>query len=153
MLAFLYLQTHGNRFQSGHAFRQLLRSYSQIQSGSRNSQRALNGGLIAERQLVGRQQLLTTPPYFLAFEAYATNATADKIVVGIINQHLGIVKQFQLLHTFLLQGTEVLLMGRTDGCQHTNRRLYNVMQGIHLSQLADACLKKSYLRLVVEQPD
>ena len=44
-------------------------------------------------------------------------------------------------------------MGSTQGGKHTNGGLDDVVQGIHLAWLTDACLEQSYLRLVVEQPD
>ena len=51
------------------------------------------------------------------------------------------------------EGRNQLQMGSTQGGKHTNGGLDNVVQGIHLAWLTDACLEQSYLRLVVEQPD
>ena len=43
-------------------------------------------------------------------------------------------------------------MGGTQGGEHTDGRLDDVAQGIHLTRLRDACLEDTYLRLFVEQP-
>jgi len=94
--------------------------------------------------------ILTTPPYLLPVIATATYTTADNIVVRIVGNDFGTMKEVQFLITFLLQRTEILLMSRTQRGQHTDGRLYDIMKSLHLTGFADTCLKKTYLRLLVK---
>ena len=153
MLALLHFQSHGNRFQPGHALSQLLRGDTQVEGCGSHCQRALYRGLVIEWYLVGWQQFLTMPAYLLAFETRATHTAAHQVVISIVDDDLGIMKQLQLLHALLFQRTEVLLVRSPDRGQHTNGRLYDVMQRLHLTQLTDTSLEQSYLCLFVEQPD
>ena len=93
------------------------------------------------------------PADALSLEATATDATADKVVVCIVDNDLGIVEQLQLLHAFLLQRTEVLLMGSPQRCQHANGGLNDVGQSLHLAWLADTCFNECHVGLLIEQPD
>ena len=43
-------------------------------------------------------------------------------------------------------------MGSTQRGQHTNGRLDDVAQCLHLAHLTDTCLEKSHLRLLVKKP-
>ena len=73
-------------------------------------------------------------------------------VVGRIEHHLGILEQFQLLLTFLVNRFKILLMGRSDIRNHTDGGLYDVAKRLHLPLSADSCLKDAHLRLLVQQP-
>ena len=95
---------------------------------------------------------IARPAYALALILGATHTTAHGVIVRGIDHHLGIVEQLQLLHTFLVKGTEVLLMGAAQRCQHADRGLDDVAQGQHLAWLADACLEEGHLGLLVQQP-
>ena len=113
---------------------------------------ALQRSLVVERQLVAAHHLVAPPAYLLALVATAADAAAHQVIVGIVDDDLGVLEQRQLLHTLLLQRAEVLLMGGTQRCHHTDGGLDNVAQGLHLARLADTSLKESDLCLLVEQP-
>ena len=43
-------------------------------------------------------------------------------------------------------------MGRTERCQHTYGGLDDVVQGLHLTRLADARLKQGHIGMLAKQP-
>ena len=177
MLTFLHLQTHGDRLQMGHPLCQLVGFDTQIQRDGQTGKRALQRGLVEERQLVlsactfiyigydGMADLvfhfldiqrggdiLTAPPYLLALIATATDATAHRVIVGVVDHDLSAIEQLELLHALLLQRTEILLMGSTQIGQHTNGRLDDVTQRVHLTRLADTRFEQRHLCLFVKEP-
>ena len=153
VLPFLHFQSHGNRFEVRHTLAELFGSDTQVQCCGSNRQRTLHRSLINERQLIHRQQLVTSPTDALSLEVGTADTTAHEIIVGIVYDCLRIVEQLQFLHTFFLQRTEILLMRCTDRRQHANSRLDDVCQSRHLTRLTDASLKQAYLRLFVQQPN
>ena len=93
------------------------------------------------------------PGDLLAPIAHTTDAAADGIVVGAVDHRLGVVHQFEFLHTLLLHRAEVLLMGGAEAGEHADGGLDDVAQGVHLARLGDARLEDTDLRLLIEQPD
>ena len=101
----------------------------------------------------GCQVVFSTPSDFLSFVATTSDTARHDIVVAIVYQHLSPMEEQHLLHAFLLHGAEVLLMSSAQGGQYANGGLDDVCQLAHLVGLTDACLKKGYLVLLVQQPD
>ena len=77
---------------------------------------------------------------------------AHHLVVGAIDHGLGIAEELHLLHAFLFNGTEVLLVGGPDVGEHTNGGLDDVVQGFHLTRLTDAGLEDAHTTLLTQQP-
>ena len=112
------------------------------------------GILAAFNALHKQSSLLITlrPSNLLALIIHPSDTTTHDIIIRTINHRLGVVHQFQFLHTFLLHRTEVLLMGTTQTGKHADGGLDDISQCQHLTRLTDTSLEDTHLRLFIQQP-
>ena len=135
-LALLHLESHGDGFEAGHPLCQLCRRQPQVQGHSRTGDGVLDAGLVDEGYRIavllvlpdvgnprrrrdggctldeeGHVLVTLRPGDLLALVLHPADATTHDVVVGTVDHRLGVVHQFQLLHTLLLHRSEVLLMG------------------------------------------
>ncbi len=74
-------------------------------------------------------------------------------LVPCLEHHGAVLEQEHFFMPFLLHALEVLLMGRSQACEHAYGGLDDALQRLHLVWTAYACLKNAYLRVVIEPPD
>ena len=130
-LAFLHLQTHGDGFQMCHPLGNLFWRKTQRECCCSTGDRVLNTSLINKGYLITTLYTFIIIRHTIAigldehrcFFAIArptdtftlilrtTYTTAHRIIVGRIDDDCSISEQLQLLHTFLVHRTEILLMG------------------------------------------
>ena len=178
VLAFLHLQTHGHRLQPRHPFLDLLRRKHQVEASRQAVQRVLDGSIVDERQrklvvhvqiAVGYQRavvlllhlrdeerpfgVLTAPRYLARGKQRLGHAVADEFVVAVVDQHVAVLEERQLLHALLLQRIEVLLMGASDVGQDADGRLDDGFQRPHFARFGDARLEDGQLVVRPHLPD
>ena len=61
------------------------------------------------------------------------------------------MEEFYLLVTLIFNRREILLVSRTKGGEHANRRLNNIAQSHHLARLTYSRLKDTDLCILVQE--
>ena len=179
MLPHLYLQSHRNRFEQCHTLVDILGRESELGSDSSTDDGVLDGSIIDKRNgeailytfiYIGDDahallllnlldierslRVLERPEEFLAFIIRIfSHHLGNYLIIAIINHGFSIMEEDELLTALLLQGREVLLMGRTHIGKNSDGRLDDVTESKHLARLTDTRLEDTYLGLLVHQPD
>ena len=178
VFALLHLQTHGHGLQTGHTLGDGLGREHQVEAGGQAVERVLDGGIVDEGQregvvhvevavgdeggvgtllhladVEGLLPVLAAPGNLAGGEHRLGYAIRDKFVVAIVDYHVAVLEEGELLHALLLQREEILLVSPSDGGEYADGGLDDALQGTHLTRFGDTGLEKGQLVVLLHLPD
>ena len=179
MLSHLHFQSHRHRFQFCHALVDILGRNTELRSHHGTDDGVLDRCIIDEwngeavnltfiyigddahvlllldvLHIERSLRVLERPEEFFSLVIRIfSHHLGNQFVIAIVNHGLCIMEEDKLFSALLLQGREVLLMGRTHIGEYGDSRLDDVTQGKHLARLTDTSLEHAHLGLLVHEPD
>ena len=95
---------------------------------------------------------MARPTDALAGKVGLCETAHDEFVVGIVDEGIGVLEEFEFFETLLFERGKVLLVRRSDVGEHSQRGADDVAQGRHLAWLTDAGFEDTEPTALVEQP-